>query len=81
MGLYPPGKRDGAFGKPTIVTRRLHEETLMPTEDTCRRLVQLAEQSQEMVHKFTPRDWKTARGANLDQPAVSIRDEPAGHWY
>ena len=41
-GLYPPGKRDSAFGRPTIVTRRLQEETLMPNEDFCPRFIQLA---------------------------------------
>ena len=41
-GLYPPEKRDGAFHRPTIVTRRLDEETLMPNEDFCERFIQLA---------------------------------------
>ena len=41
-GLYPPGKRESAFGRPAIVTRRLHEETLMPNEDYCQRFIQLA---------------------------------------
>lgn len=41
-GLYPPGKTDQAFPRPTIVTRRLMDETLMPNEDYCERFVQLA---------------------------------------
>ena len=44
-GLYPPGKRDAAFGRPTIVTRRPDEETLMPNENYCERFIQLAKVS------------------------------------
>ena len=40
-GLYPAGKRDRAFPRPTIVTRRLIDETLMPNEIYCERLIQL----------------------------------------
>lgn len=41
-GLYPLGKRDRAFPKPTIVNRRPDEETLMPNENYCERFIQLA---------------------------------------
>ena len=41
-GLYPPCKVDRAFPRPTIVTRRLVDETLMPNEDYCARFIQLA---------------------------------------
>lgn len=41
-GLYPAEKRDRAsFARPTIVTRRLIDETLMPNEVYCERFVQL----------------------------------------
>lgn len=40
-GLYPADKRHRAFPRPIIVTRRLIDETLMPNEDHCERLVQL----------------------------------------
>lgn len=41
-GLYPPEKRDGAFQRPTIVTRRPEDETVMPNEDFCESFIQLA---------------------------------------
>ena len=41
-GLYPPAKRDRAHPRPTIVMRRLADETLMPNEDYCERFIQLA---------------------------------------
>lgn len=40
-GLYPPDKRKGALTKPTIVTRRLIDETLLPNEEHCERLIEL----------------------------------------
>lgn len=40
-GLYPAEKRHRAFPRPTIVTRRLIDETLMPNEIYCERFVQL----------------------------------------
>lgn len=40
-GLYPPNKRDKALPPPTIVTRTLTEETLLPNEDYCQRFIQL----------------------------------------
>ena len=40
-GLYPPQYRSSTLEKPTIVLRRLAEETLMPSEDFCPRFVDL----------------------------------------
>ena len=40
-GLYPAEKRHRAFPRPTIVTRRPIDETLMPNEDYCERFIQL----------------------------------------
>ena len=41
-GLYPANKRSPAFPRPTIVMRRLADETLMPNEDYCERFIELA---------------------------------------
>ena len=41
-GLYPAEKRDKFCPKPTIVTRGLVDETLMPNEDYCQRFIQLS---------------------------------------
>lgn len=41
IGLYPAEKRHRAFSRPTIVTRRLNDETLLPNEIYCERFVQL----------------------------------------
>ena len=41
-GLYPTDKRISTFPRPTIVMRRLVDETLLPNEDHCKRFIQLA---------------------------------------
>ena len=41
-GLYPAETRNRAFPRPTIVMRRLIDETLLPNEVYCERFIQLA---------------------------------------
>ena len=40
-GLYPSDTRAATYSSPTIVTRTLAEETILPNEDHCQRLIQL----------------------------------------
>lgn len=41
-GLYPSQMRAAALPRPTIVTRTLGDETLLPNDDHCQRLMQLS---------------------------------------
>lgn len=54
-GLYPSESRSTGFGKPAVTTSRISDETIMPNEDFCPRLV-------ELVKAYSGRTaWKCKR--------------------